>query len=84
MSAVSVAKAATLSLGAAVLGLVAYKLHKKSRRRPRPLVFVGPSGVGKGTLLAMLLQEFPGQFKKSVTHTTRKPREVAERQSPQR
>lgn len=41
---------------------------------PRPLVFCGPSGVGKGTLLGYIQKEFPGRFVKTVSHTTRKPR----------
>lgn len=40
----------------------------------RPLVVCGPSGVGKGTLINMLLKDFPGRFGFSVSHTTRKPR----------
>ena len=40
----------------------------------RPLVVVGPSGVGKGTLIAMLQREFPDKFGFSVSHTTRSPR----------
>jgi len=44
--------------------------------RPTPVVFCGPSGVGKGTLIEMLMKRFPnGQFGFSVSHTTRKPRE---------
>jgi guanylate kinase len=44
--------------------------------RPRPVVFAGPSGVGKGTLINMLMKRFPNnQFGFSVSHTTRKPRE---------
>lgn len=41
----------------------------------RPLVVVGPSGVGKGTLLRMLFEEFPDSFSFCVSNTTRKPRE---------
>jgi len=44
--------------------------------RPRPVVFCGPSGAGKGTLIDMLMKRFPnGQFGFSVSHTTRSPRE---------
>lgn len=43
-------------------------------RGPRPLVVCGPSGVGKGTLIKMLLDEFPNAFGFSVSHTTRGPR----------
>ena len=38
-------------------------------------VFSGPSGVGKGTLKAMLFDEFAGQVAYSVSATTREPRE---------
>jgi hypothetical protein len=41
----------------------------------RPLVLSGPSGVGKGTLVKRLIEEFPHDFGFSVSHTTRKPRE---------
>ncbi|CAN0476716.1 unnamed protein product [Ectocarpus sp. 12 AP-2014] len=40
----------------------------------KPLVICGPSGVGKGTLINMLREDFPGRFGFSVSHTTRKPR----------
>jgi len=40
-----------------------------------PVVFCGPSGVGKSTLVKELRQEFPTAFGFSVSHTTRKPRE---------
>ena len=43
--------------------------------RCRPLVLSGPSGVGKGTLISLLLKEndgLPAAF--SVSHTTRSPR----------
>ena len=43
---------------------------------PKPVVFCGPSGVGKGTLIEMLMKRFPNnQFGFSVSHTTRTPRE---------
>jgi len=41
---------------------------------PAPLVIAGPSGVGKGTLIGKVLQDFPGLFGFSVSHTTRAPR----------
>ena len=40
----------------------------------RPIVFCGPSGSGKSTLLKRLMNEFPGAFAFSVSHTTRNPR----------
>jgi len=36
-----------------------------------PLVIVGPSGVGKGTLIKALTQAFPGVFGFAISHTTR-------------
>jgi len=39
------------------------------------LVVCGPSGVGKGTLLDMLQEDFPSLLKRTVSHTTRGPRE---------
>ncbi|KAG6413645.1 hypothetical protein SASPL_126359 [Salvia splendens] len=40
-----------------------------------PVVISGPSGVGKGTLIAKLMEEFPMLFGFSVSHTTRAPRD---------
>ena len=37
-------------------------------------MYVGPSGVGKGTLVAKLMSAFPNFFGFSVSHTTRAPR----------
>lgn len=42
---------------------------------PKPVVISGPSGVGKGTLINKLMNEFPSTFGFSVSHTTRAPRE---------
>ncbi|CAI5498228.1 unnamed protein product [Closterium sp. Naga37s-1] len=39
-----------------------------------PVVICGPSGVGKGTLITRLMEEFPGRCGFSVSHTTRGPR----------
>ncbi|GAB0491267.1 hypothetical protein MMPV_002519 [Pyropia vietnamensis] len=38
------------------------------------LVFAGPSGVGKSTLIRRLLDDYPDRFALSVSHTTRAPR----------
>ena len=40
----------------------------------RPLVIVGPSGVGKGTLISKLTAKYPESFGFSVSYTTRGPR----------
>ncbi|XP_052174087.1 guanylate kinase 2-like [Diospyros lotus] len=40
----------------------------------KPIVISGPSGVGKGTLITKLMEEFPSNFGFSVSHTTRSPR----------
>ncbi|CAK9319275.1 unnamed protein product [Citrullus colocynthis] len=42
----------------------------------KPIVVSGPSGVGKGTLISMLMKEFPSLFGFSVSHTTRAPRNM--------
>lgn len=39
-----------------------------------PLVLVGPSGVGKSTLITALMEKYPGQFEFSISSTTRLPR----------
>jgi guanylate kinase len=41
---------------------------------PNALVICGPSGVGKGTLIERLKQQYPHAFGFSVSHTTRGPR----------
>lgn len=40
----------------------------------RPIVLSGPSGCGKSTIIKKLMENFPGKFGFSVSHTTRKPR----------
>lgn len=40
----------------------------------QPVVVFGPSGAGKSTLLKRVMDEFPGVFSLSVSHTTRGPR----------
>mmetsp|Transcript_41363 Transcript_41363/g.66296 ORF Transcript_41363/g.66296 Transcript_41363/m.66296 type:complete len:260 (-) Transcript_41363:251-1030(-) len=47
---------------------------QKQQRALRPIVMCGPSGVGKGTLIQKLMDDFPGRFGFSVSHTTRAPR----------
>ena len=39
------------------------------------LIIVGPSGVGKDTLMQKVFEKHRGFFKKGVTHTSRKIRE---------
>ena len=41
-----------------------------------PLVFAGPSGVGKGTLVNLLMTRYPDIFGFSVSNTTRQPRYI--------
>ena len=38
------------------------------------LIVVGPSGVGKDTVMQKVFEKHPGHFKKGVTHTTRQMR----------
>ena len=39
-----------------------------------PLLIIGPSGAGKGTLLTRLLKDFPDVFEMSISLTTRPPK----------
>lgn len=41
----------------------------------KPVLISGPSGVGKGTLISKLMDEYPSTFGFSVSHTTRAPRD---------
>lgn len=43
--------------------------------RSSPVVFVGPSGIGKNTIIGELMNTYPGRFEYSISHTTRQPRE---------
>jgi guanylate kinase len=38
------------------------------------LCVCGPSGVGKGTMIKLLLADYPTQFRFTISHTTRQPR----------
>lgn len=60
----------------ATMSSTANNNHSSSSSDPlRPVVFCGPSGVGKGTLIDLLMKRFPNnQFGFSVSHTTRPPR----------
>jgi len=42
--------------------------------KPKCVVFFGPSGVGKSTLIKLLMKEYPGKFSFTVSHTTRQMR----------
>lgn len=44
---------------------------------PTPIVFAGPSGVGKGTLVNLLMKNHPDLFGFSVSNTTRQPRYIS-------
>ena len=55
------------STGYSYVRLLQYKASKKKSSEPRPIVFAGPSGVGKGTLIDLLSKKFPTQFGFSVS-----------------
>lgn len=59
--------------------LLLHTLQSWSRPLPttalfKPLVLVGPSGVGKGRLIRSILKDYNRFFGKIVSHTTRSPR----------
>ena len=49
------------------------EMIEETGRPPSALVICGPSGVGKGTLIELLLEDSDG-FGFCISHTTRKPR----------
>jgi len=49
-------------------------LFSEAPSRHSPFVLAGPSGVGKSTLIKLLMDRCPGSFGFSVSHTTRAPR----------
>jgi guanylate kinase len=50
------------------------KLMMAATPKLMPIVFAGPSGVGKGTLVNLLMTRYPNDFGFSVSNTTRQPR----------
>lgn len=50
-------------------------LSNDSENIRKVLVVVGPSGVGKGTLITRIREEFPDRFAFKISHTTRNKRE---------
>lgn len=48
---------------------------KNEEKINKILIVVGPSGVGKDTLMQKVFEKYPGFFKKGVTHTSRKMRQ---------
>jgi len=51
---------------------------KTTNSDTKVLVIVGPSGVGKGTLINKLKNNFPDKFAFKISHTTRGKREGEE------
>jgi guanylate kinase len=71
LTATSSASATTTAAGTSSLSM------SKQQRQKMPIsavVVVGPSGVGKGTLITKLLGEQGARYAISVSHTSRKPR----------
>ena len=48
--------------------------NSAEKKGNKVLVVVGPSGVGKDTVMQKVLEKYPEKFKKGVTHTSRKMR----------
>ena len=49
-------------------------IKQKKKSNNKPLMICGPSGVGKDTLISMLMKKYPTIFIKSISHITREPR----------
>jgi|LauGreDrversion4_2_1035121.scaffolds.fasta_scaffold434398_1 hypothetical protein len=63
------------ALASGVEGPAAFEEALKTQwKEYKPLVIVGPSGAGKGTLIGKLTQKYPDRFGFSVSFTTRAPR----------
>lgn len=56
----------------------ATKTEEHEKETIKPIIFCGPSGAGKGTLINILFEKFQGKLGFSVSHTTRQPREGEE------
>lgn len=53
------------------MGCGSSRTVENNKKQTKVLVIVGPSGVGKGTLINKLKDEFPEKFAFKVSHTTR-------------
>ena len=49
--------------------------HINSKYKNKPLMIIGPSGVGKDTFMQKIINKYPNIFIKCVSSTTRLPRE---------
>jgi guanylate kinase len=45
--------------------------NNNKKNKPNSLVFMGPSGVGKDTIINMLIEKYPKIFYKLISYTTR-------------
>jgi guanylate kinase len=53
------------------MGCSGGKTRTKNDLKQKVLVIVGPSGVGKGTLISKIKKEFSDKFAFKISHTTR-------------
>jgi guanylate kinase len=53
-------------------------VNSNDQTHRKVLVIVGPSGVGKGTLIGKIRSEYPDKFAFKISHTTRNKREGEE------
>ena len=51
---------------------IEFAQRKQKSEKNKILVIVGPSGVGKDTLMQTIFEKYPNILKKGVTHTSRK------------
>ena len=53
-----------------IMSIMSY-LSIQANKNKRPLIILGPSGVGKDTIINMLLKKYPDIFYKLPSYTTR-------------
>ena len=58
-----------------ILNAIMSYLSLTTNKNEKPLIILGPSGVGKDTIINMLLKKYPEIFYKLPSYTTRKMRE---------
>ena len=62
-----------------ILNEIISNISLKVNNNKKPLIILGPSGVGKDTIINILLKKYPETFYKLPSYTTREIRENMEK-----